>query len=170
MPRNSSIAALVMAALATLMIAAPGAVRAEDPDFLALSAGVFDFDDDETSAEFRYEYRSDKKLYHIGPFVGLMANSDGGVYGFGGIYLDIFLGRRFVVTPNFAIGGYAEGNSKDLGHVLEFRSAFEIAYRFDDRSRLGVAISHISNASIDDDNPGVNSLVLTYAIPFHKLF
>ena len=102
--------------------------QAEDLDFLALSASVFDFDDDETSAEFRYEYRSDLKLFHIGPFVGLMANTAGGVYGFGGIYLDVFLHRRLVMTPNLAVGGYAEDDSKDLGSVVEFRSGVEITY------------------------------------------
>ncbi len=158
----------IAAVLITCFLAFEAA--AEDPDFLALSAGVFDFDDDETSAEFRYEYCSDLKLFHIGPFVGLMANTDGGVYGFGGLYLDVFLHRRLVVTPNLAVGGYSQGDSKDLGSVIEFRSGMEIAYRFDDRSRLGVAVHHISNASIDDRNPGVNSIVLTYAVPFHKLY
>ena len=99
-----------------------------------------------------------------------MANTDGGVYGFGGLYLDVFLHRRVVITPNLAVGGYSQGDSKDLGSVIEFRSGMEIAYRFDDRSRLGVAVHHISNASIDDRNPGVNSIVLTYALPFHKLY
>ena len=101
--------------------------------------------------------------------VGSMATTDADVYGYGGILLDVYFGRRWVLTPSFAIGGYAQGDGRDLGHVLEFRSQVEFAYRFDDRSRLGIAFSHISNASIGDDNPGVNSVVLTYAIPFSKL-
>ncbi|MBO34284.1 MAG: lipid A 3-O-deacylase, partial [Rhodospirillaceae bacterium] len=32
------------------------------------------------------------------------------------------------------------------------------AYRFDNRSRLGLAISHYSNASIGDTNPGSSGL------------
>ncbi|MBT4488902.1 MAG: acyloxyacyl hydrolase, partial [Rhodospirillaceae bacterium] len=43
-------------------------------------------------------------------------------------------------------------------------------YRFSDRSRLGVALSHISNASIGDKNPGAESLMLTYALPVRNLF
>ena len=111
------------------------------------------------------DFRSDWRRWLVAPMVGLMVNSDGGVYGYGGLYFDIFLGRRLVITPNFAMGGYAEGASKDLGSILEFRSGVEIAYRFDNRARLGVAFQHISNASIDDTNPGAESLVLTYAIP-----
>ena len=139
--------------------------RADDPAFLAVSAGGFDVNDNETAGEFRIEYRSDRKYFFLKPMIGAMLNTDGGVYGYGGINLDIFLGRRWVVMPNFAIGGYRRGSSKDLGSVMEFRSGLEIAYRFDDRSRLGVAFQHISNASIDDNNPGTESVVLTYSIP-----
>ena len=67
--------------------------------------------------------------------------------------------------PNFAIGGYRRGTAKDLGSVIEFRSGIEIAYRFGNAARLGVAISHISNASISDNNPGTESIVLSYSIP-----
>ena len=143
---------------------------AEGPDLLALSAGAFDVNDDETAAEGRVEYRSHHKLYFIGPMAGLMANSDGGVYGYGGIYIDIELGERVALTPSFAVGGYRRGDSKDLGSTIEFRSGVEIAWRFDSGARLGVAFHHISNAGIDDNNPGTESLVLTYAIPLGPLF
>lgn len=144
--------------------AAPAAA-AEEPAFLALSAGAFDILDDETTAEFRAEYRSDLRLWRFAPFVGAMANADGGVYGYAGLGVDIFLGERIVLTPNAAFGLYYEGDSKDLGGAVEFRTGGELAYRFDDKSRLGIAFHHISNASIYDDNPGTESLVLTYAIP-----
>ena len=148
--------------LAAGLAAAPA--RAGDPAFLAVSAGGFDINDDDTAGEFRIEYRSDRKVLFLKPMIGLMLNTDGGVYGYGGINLDIFLGRRWVVMPNFAIGGYRRGSSKDLGSVIEFRSGLEIAYRLDDRSRLGVAFQHISNAGISNNNQGTESLVLTYSI------
>ena len=161
---------ITIAQAAVFALSLGGAAAAEEPDFLAVSLGAFDMNDDQTSAEARIEYRSDWRPWLVAPMVGLMTNSDGGVYGYGGLYLDVFLGRRLVITPNFAIGGYAQGGSKDLGSILEFRSGVEIAYRFDNRARLGVAFQHISNASIDDNNPGTESLVLTYAIPLSGLF
>ena len=154
----------VVSIIAAVIGLAAGAARAGDPAFLAVSAGGFDVNDNETAGEFRIEYRSDRKFLFLKPMIGAMLNTDGGIYGYGGINLDIFLGRRWVVMPNFAIGGYRRGSSKDLSSIIEFRSGLEIAYRFDDRSRLGVAISHISNASISDNNPGTESLVLTYSI------
>ncbi len=76
-----------------------------------------------------------------------------------------------MVTPSFGGGFYADGSGKKLGHEIEFRSQIELAYRFDNRSRLGVAFSHISNASIGGDkNPGVEVLNIYYALPLDGLF
>ena len=75
-----------------------------------------------------------------------------------------------MVTGSLGAGYYEEGDGKDLGHELEFRSQIEIAYRFDDRSRLGLAVSHTSNASIADTNPGSESAILYYSVPIESLF
>jgi len=169
-PRRDRVFRLItLALLATLGLGAPAA-RADDPSFVAFSAGAFDIGKDETAFEGRAEYRSDYKLWIFKPLVGGMFTSDAAVYGYAGVLIDIYFGRRIVAGLSFAPGLFAEGDGKDLGHALEFRSQIEIAYRFDDRSRLGVALSHMSNASIGDDNPGAESLVLTYAIPTRKLF
>ncbi len=82
--------------------------------------------------------------------------------------VDIFFGRRIVATPSFSFGLYGEGDGKDLGHAVEFRSAIQIAYRFDDRSRLGIMLHHLSNAGLDDINPGANTVMLTYSRPFGR--
>ena len=147
-------------------LAAPCVAAADDLDFLAFSLGGFDVNDDEDSVEARLEYRSDLKLFWFKPFSGVMVNYDSGVYGYGGLLLDLYLGPRFVVTPSFAVGAYHEGASKDLGSAIEFRSQIEVGFRFDDRSRLSLSLDHISNAGIDDKNPGTEALVLTYAVPF----
>ena len=83
--------------------------------------------------------------------------------------VDVYFGKRVVLTPSFGAGLYAEGSGKDLGHAVEFRSQIELSYRFDNRSRLGVAFSHISNASIADDNPGVEILNVYYSLPLDGL-
>lgn len=167
--RRFSRTAAAALALALALVVGAGPARAGDPDFLSLSIGAFDVNDDMTAAEFRVEYRSKLEWWIFRPFTGLMGNSDGGFYGYGGILLDIFFGRRFVLTPSFAIGAYDRGSGKDLGHSIEFRSQIELAYRFDDRSRLAISLNHMSNASLDEVNPGTESLMLTYAFPFDIL-
>ena len=161
-PHRHRLAVLVL--VAVLVGGLPAA--ADDPDFLAFSLGSFDVNDDEDSIEARLEYRSDIKLLWVKPFSGVMVNTNSGVYGYGGILLDVFLGRRLVVTPSFAVGLYHVGAGKDLGSAIEFRSQIEVGFRFDDRSRLALSFDHVSNAGIDDKNPGTEELVLTYAVPF----
>ena len=148
-----------------LIGAAGGPARAQDPDFLTFGAGAFDYNDDSTAGVISLAYLSAKRLLFLQPLGGFMVTFDGGVYGYAGLGLDVFFGRRIVATPSFSIGLYGEGGGKDLGHAVEFRSAIQIAYRFDDRSRLGIVLHHLSNAGIDDTNPGANTLMLAYSRP-----
>ena len=162
-PRVSILALDVLATGLFGLLAQP--VRADDPAFLAFGGGYFDINDDKDATEFRIEYRGGKRFWIFKPMVGGMATSDAAIYGFVGVNVDLFFGRRFVLTPNFAAGLYHDGDGKDLGPSVEFRSGIELAYRFDNRSRLGVAFHHISNASLDDNNPGTEILAIVYSLP-----
>jgi hypothetical protein len=153
-----------------LCAALPEPARAEDPSFLALGLGYFDVNKrDDAAVDFRLEYRHGQKFWIFKPWIGVEATSDGAVYGAAGVLVDVFFGRRVVLTPSFGAGYFEQGDGKELGHEIEFRSQIELAYRFDDRSRLGLAFSHISNASIGDDNPGVEILNVYYSIPLEGL-
>ena len=164
-------AAKAIGLAAALFVAMPwGAASADDPDFVSGGVAYIDWNRQKnTAAEFRAEYRSDYKMWIFKPLAGVMATSDGAFFAYAGVGIDVFLGNRFVVTPSFAPGFYAEGGGLDLGYHLEFRSQLEIAYRFDDRSRLCIAISHMSNASIVDENPGTESAVIYYSVPLPSL-
>lgn len=143
----------------------------DDPSFLVLGAGYFDFNkQDNTATEFRLEYHSDFKFLGFKPFGGVLGTTDKSYFAFAGIALDLFWGRRWVTTLSVAPGYYHKGDGRDLGHKFEIRSQFELAYRFDNRSRLGVSVSHMSNASISDDNPGQESISVNYSYPLDKLF
>jgi hypothetical protein len=62
------------------------------------------------------------------------------------------------------MGGYRKGNSTDLGGVFQFRQSIDLSYRFDNGHRLGVRAAHISNADIQERNPGEEEILLTYSI------
>lgn len=162
---------LVAFALLAAVAAAPGGAAADDPDLLSFSAGAYDWNrKKDPGAEFRLEYRSDYKLWIFKPFAALAGTTTGQSFVGAGVLIDVYLGNRIVVTPSFAPTWYQGGNKDlDLGHAVEFRSQLEIAYRFDDRSRLGVAISHYSNASLGDKNPGTESAMLYYSVPLSNL-
>jgi lipid A 3-O-deacylase len=160
---------------AIVLFAVIGLIRpafsGDDPAFISLGAGATGvIADRKQGAAFNIEYRSDYELWKIRPFVGGFATSDASLYGYFGFLMDIYFGNRWVLTPNTAVGLYAEGDGQDLGHVIEFRSGFELAYRLDDRSRLGVAVHHLSNASIGSDNPGTETALIYYSIPLNSLF
>jgi lipid A 3-O-deacylase len=168
------LARLLIAAWAALVLLVPVTVQAadsdDDPDSLAFGAGWWDvIQNKDTAGLLNLEYRSDKKLWWFKPQVGMFGTSKGGFYLYAGIRLDVYFGDRWVFTPSFSPGVYHNGNGRDLGFELEFRSSAEIAYRFDDYSRLSLGIAHLSNASLGDRNPGVETLTLTYSVPFSKL-
>jgi len=144
----------------------PLEVAGSGPGRTMLAFGAYDFvADQDPSFAFNWEYQFGRKLLGIGPGLGLDVNADGGLYGYFGLYADIAIGPA-VVTPMLAAGGYREGESIDLGGIFQFRSALGVAYEFDDASRLGLRVTHISNAGIHDDNPGVEELFLTFSVPF----
>lgn len=173
---GSNMARLAVSALAAIgliggLLMQPGRAAADDPAFVTLGLGGYDvFQKDEQAVDFRVEYRHNEKLWIFKPWAGIEATSDGAVYGAAGVLVDLFFGRRVVLTPSFGAGAYHDGGGKELGFPLEFRSQVELAYRFNDRSRLGVAIGHISNASLGSDNPGTEIVTLYYSIPFEKVF
>lgn len=147
-------------------------VHADDPAFLTVGAGWFDFNrQKDDGVEFRVDLRSDYKLWIFKPFLTAAGVSNGMTFIGGGLLVDVYFGNRIVVTPSFAPTWWrGKTDDLDLGYGLEFRSQIEFAYRFDDRSRLGIAVSHSSNASLGDTNPGTETLMLNYSVPLGALF
>ncbi|MFT6580245.1 MAG: hypothetical protein ACJAU6_000672 [Alphaproteobacteria bacterium] len=161
--------AVLMAA--AMVIALSGTARAgDDPSFITFHGGGYDVNDNETAGQFNMEFRSSWDEYYLKPFAGVMATTDAAAYIYGGFLLDVYFGPRIVFTPNVAVGLYHDGDGKDLGNLVEFRSGVELAYRFDNRTRVGVAFHHISNASLSDNNPGTETLTLTLSLPLDDLF
>jgi len=136
-----------------------------DPDFITVGVGGFDVNDNETAGQFEIQGKLNNRLWFFKPHFGMFFTTESGFYGYAGVMTDIFFGGRFVASPSFAVGANHEGDGKQLGGTLEFRSAIELAYRFDDRSRLGIQVGHLSNAGIYAENPGTEFAILNYSIP-----
>lgn len=156
---------LTATALTTLLMSAPA--MAADQSYITIGAGVFDIVHDEpASTEFRLEYRHENVWKSLYPSLGLMANTDGAVYGVFSLNYEFALSDSIYFTPYTGVGIYEENDSKDLGGPIEFRSGVELAYELENDYRLGVNFSHMSNASIYEDNPGQESLVFNLSIPY----
>ncbi len=93
----------------------------------------------------------------------MVTDKDGTNYAYGGFRYDIRLSRRWVFTPQLAGAIYNQGDGEDLGGDFQFRTAVEFLYRLQSGARMGLLISHLSNAGTHDRNPGVNSLLVSYS-------
>ena len=157
--RRSALAVAVVLCLAAVPLGAA------EPRSLAFSAGVFNFSKSEKQVEVGMEFRTPTPLWGMAVTAGLAGTQDQSLWVFGGLRRDFSLGEGWLVTPAFAVSLYSQGDGKDLGGPLEFRSAVELGYEWANRTRLALAIYHLSNAGIYDHNPGSNSMILTYSFP-----
>jgi hypothetical protein len=101
------------------------------------------------------------------PFLGLEVTTAGATYGYFGFGFDVNFGPNWVFTPNGAAGFFQGGDGTRLGSWWEFRTGAELDYKFDDQSRLGLAVHHMSNAGLTKLNPGEESIDIVYQIPLH---
>ena len=65
-------------------------------------------------------------------------------------------------TPSFTPGLYFEGDGKDLGHIIEFKSEIQFSYALSENAKMGVSYNHVSNASLGTKNPGANSYMFNF--------
>jgi lipid A 3-O-deacylase len=159
-----------IAALAVLLtLAGTAASRAADPDppapdLLAVAIGPFGLRDGRGAGALAIEYQSGRKILALHPVFGMLATTDGGLFAHAGAALPIALGAGLTLSPSLAVGIPARGNGLDLGASIAFRSQLALAQRLSDRSRLTLAIGHISNAGIARQNPGVDYVLLGIAV------
>ena len=109
-----------------------------------------------------------KKLdlpFYLSPITGALITSDNAAYVYTGVEAQYKIGF-LNFNPSFTPGLYHEGDGKDLGHILEFKSEVQISLDIFKNSELGFSYNHISNASLGDKNPGANS----YMFNFFKSF
>ena len=130
-------------------------------------AGNFDFSDDKQKAilvGFQHQNENLNRVTFLGnisPITGGFVTENSAAYIYTGFEWNIDMGG-FLFTPSFAPGLYHEGDGKDLGHVLEFKSEVQLSYAASDNMRLGVSYNHVSNASLGDKNPGANSYMFNF--------
>ncbi len=140
-----------------------------DGPLLALGAGELGLLDDESSlaavAEYRFRGFSCLRLV---PTLGLTADVDGLLYGGVGLTRDFWLDEHWVAAPSFAAGLFRDSDKVRLGSELQFRSGFELGYRFDNDLRLAVGFFHLSNANIAARNPGTELLLFSLLVPLDE--
>lgn len=157
------------AVLATGLLAAMPAVAEE----LVIGLGVDEIRNrgEGAAPSGLIEYRSRPFAELAGADIGYgfaaEADTDGDLWGGGGLVAAIPLGSGFRLIGSAMIGVYDEGSGNDLGSNFPmFRSQLEIDRAIGRGWRAGLALSHKSNAGTGDHNPGVETLYLTLSRTF----
>ena len=123
---------------------------------------MFDFSDKgkrSTLIGFQHQNENlnrDTFLGNISPITGVFITADNAGYLYTGIQAEYKIGA-LNITPSFMPGLYHEGDGKDLGHIIEFKSEVQLSLDLSQSTELGFSYNHLSNASIGDKNPGANS-------------
>lgn len=158
---RSSVAALFALAVFAL---APAPAAAEGSEWIVY-AGGWGLEKAGSASELGFEFQRPSWVEGFDLVGGLAATDDEAVWIYAGASRSWQPSPKWRLRPGFAISVFENGDGKDLGGPIEFRSSLEATYRFPSNLRLGLSVYHLSNAGIYDLNPGSNSLVLVIGLP-----
>ena len=141
--------------------------RSLDRPLINFNVGQVGIDKDlENPWRFGIEYRfSPVTRFRLVPSVGVAVGEEGANFIYTELRRDFRIADYWLLTPSFGVGRFNERDQLDLGLPLEFRSGLEISRQFSNGYRLGVAIFHLSNGSLAEENPGTEGLVLSFSVP-----
>ena len=146
-------------------------IKLENNTEVSFFTGMFDFSDEgKKSTLFGFQHQNenlnrDTFLGNLSPITGAMITADNATYFYTGVQAQYKIGS-LNFTPSFTPGLYNEGEGKDLGHILEFKSEIQLSLELPKDSQLGFSYNHLSNASIGDKNPGANSYMFNFLKKF----
>ena len=151
----------------------PFSVNADEKDSINnhqynFYTGNFDFSDHKQKAILLgFQHQNEKLerqtfLGNASPITGGFITANSAAYIYTGVEWNHDMGDKMTFTPSFTPGLYSQGNGKDLGHVIEFKTEIQASYALSESSSFGVSYNHISNASLGDKNPGANSYMFNY--------
>tara|TARA_B100000401_G_scaffold395836_1_gene305015 strand:- start:276 stop:731 length:456 start_codon:yes stop_codon:yes gene_type:complete len=128
-----------------------------DPHQYNFFTGMFDFSDDGKKSSLVGIQHQNENLFKdtfigtISPVTGFLITGDTATYLYTGVQAEYNLGK-INFTPSFTPGLYGQGDGKDLGHLVEFKSELQLSLDLFKDSELGFSYNHISNASLGEKN------------------
>ena len=136
-------------------------------------AGTFDTIDkegDEKATLYGFEHNNpilfrETFIGKFSPITGGFVTDKSSIYLYTGVQAEYEVGLLNIV-PSFAPGYYEEGNGKDLGMALEFKSEIKLSFDIFQNSKVGYSYSHISNNDWGTINPGVNNQTVSFSKTF----
>lgn len=101
--------------------------------------------------------------FSLGWGVGLGVDQYGDAHLGGGLVGTYDFSPKWFVQASVMPGLYYDGEeANDLGSAFEILSTAAVGYRLENGSAVSLAVSHASNASTADRNPGVNAVSIQW--------
>ena len=129
--------------------------------------GMFDFSDHgKRSQIIGFQHQNENLLREsffgtLSPVTGALITQDSATYIYTGVQAMYKVGN-INITPSFTPGLYNQGDGKNLGHIVEFKSEVQLSFDLPKESQFGFSYNHISNANLGDNNPGANSYMINF--------
>ena len=133
----------------------------------SIFGGSYDYDDDNTSTLYGLNYHlSDNtfrvlNLIELNPVIGGFVTAKSASMFYSGFETNIGQDTIYLNLSSSA-GIYSNGDGKDLGNDLQFKSELNIFYRLGKLSSAGLGSHHISNAGLSSVNPGTNNFYFIF--------
>jgi hypothetical protein len=136
--------------------------------FFGLSVGMYDpFTHGRQAASLNFEFQPGVKVAGIlQPLFGGLVTTNGALMGYGGVGLPIKLDSHWMLMPSVAVGAYHGGGGVDLDRGIGFRVGTELAYVYDDNSRIGLNFHVLTNGTSMGRSDRTEVIGLTYTVPF----
>ena len=138
---------------------------------LNIYTGMFDFSDHgKRSQIIGFQHQNENLIREsffgtLSPVTGALITQDSATYIYTGVQAMYKVGN-INITPSFTPGLYNQGDGKNLGHIVEFKSEVQLSFDLPKESQFGFSYNHISNASLGDKNPGANSYMFNFLKKF----
>ena len=133
----------------------------------SIFGGSYDYDDDNTSTLYGINYHlSDNafsvlNLIDLNPVIGGFVTAKSATMFYSGFETNIGQDSIYLNLSSSA-GVYSNGDGKNLGNALQFKSEVNLFYKLGKSSRIGLGSHHISNAGLSSVNPGTNNFYLIF--------
>ena len=131
----------------------------------SIFGGSYDYDDDNTSNLMGLNYHLTQNEFNIlniidiNPVVGLFVTAKSASMFYSGFETNLG-GDKIILNLSSSAGLYTNGDGKDLGNILQFKSEINLFYSLSNTIRIGLGSHHISNAGLSSVNPGTNNYYL----------
>ncbi len=162
--------AVALSTLAALALSANLAAAQDRELSIGLGYSEFSRSGAENGALVSLDYRHtpffEKGIFAARFGAALDVQETGDVFVGAGVAGKWDLGQSWFIDASILPGAFVENvDLNDLGSTFEIRSQISLGRSFANGTALSLALSHKSNASTGNINPGVNSLQLRWHIP-----